>query len=229
MFIELDLRKTNGKEGIKLIGPSLIFVIFYSVIIVISSTTTAYDHISSRLLSPIYIPIIYLLFIVADKIHSWLAKYIPGKLVTVLLAIGILLMMRSPFLNTKYIVEEFIINSGCEYSSSAWRNSETIRYLIQQKQLGSQFTLYSNAPEAVYVLSNIYSRFSPTKTYYNSPQLYINQKQRFKWQNDEKICLIWFDNIKRNFLFSTDELQNDKKITTLAQLNDGKIYIISKK
>jgi len=229
MFIELDLRNTSSKDGIKLIGPSLIFVIFYSVIIIISSTTTAYDNISSRLLSPIYIPIIYTLFLIADKIHQWLAKYLPRKLVTALLAIGILLMMRSPYINTKYIIEEFINNSGCEYSSSEWRNSETIRYLIQQKQLGAQFKLYSNAPEAVYILANIYSRFSPAKTYYNSPQLYINLKQKFMWQNDEKVCLIWFDKIKRNFLFSIDEFQNDKKITTLAQLNDGKIYIISKK
>ena len=229
IFLNLDSIKTNGKESKIVIGPSLIFVIFYSVIIVISSTTTAYDHISSRLLSPIYIPIIYFLFLVADKIHQWLANHLPGILVTALLAIGILLLMRSPYLNTKYIIEEFINNSGCEYSCSTWRNSETIRYLIQQKQLGAQFTLYSNAPEAVYILSNIYSRFSPTKTYYNSPQLYINSKQRFKWQNDEKICLIWFDNIKRNFLFSIEELQKDKKINTFAQLNDGKIYIISKK
>jgi len=229
MFMELDLRKTSGKDGIKLIGPSMIFVIFYSGIIIISSTTTAYDHISNRLLSPIYIPIIYTLFLLADKIHQWLAKYLPRKLVTALLGIGILLMMRSPYINTKYIIEEFINNSGSEYSSSAWRNSETIRYLIEEKQLGMQFTLYSNAPEAVYILANIYSKFSPAKTFYNSPQPYLNSKQRYLWQNDEKVCLIWFDKIKRNFLFSIDELQKDKRITTLAQLNDGKIYIISEK
>jgi len=229
MFMELDLWKTSGKDGIKLVGPSLIFIVFYSVIIIVSSTTTAYDHISDRLLSPIYVPIIYFLILIIDKIHQWLAKYIPRKLVTALLGIVIILTMRSPYKNTKYIIEEFIDHSGCEYSSSQWRNSQIIQYLIQQKQLGKEFTLYSNAPEAVYILANIYSRFSPAKTFYNSPQLYINLKQRYMWQNDGKVCLIWFNKINRNFLFTIDELQKDKRITTLTQLNDGWIYIISEK
>jgi hypothetical protein len=230
MLKELNLRTKSGREGIKLIGPGLIFLVFYSAIIVISSTTTAYDHISNRLLSPIYIPIIYILFVIADKIHYWLAKYFPHILVTVLFGIGIILMMRYPVKNTRYIIEEFMDRSGQEYSSNAWRNSETIQYIVQRKQLEKEYVFYSNAPEAVYILANIKSRFSPAKTFYNSPQLiYSNPKQKDIWQNDEKVCLVWFDKINRNFLFTIDELQKDRKMNTLAHLNDGKIYIFSGK
>lgn len=224
MFLELDLMKTSGKDGIKLIGPSIIFIVFYSAIIVISSTTTAYDYISNRLLCPINVPIIYILFILFDKIHQWLAKYIPRKLVTALFIIGILLMLKYPYRNTKYFIDDFIDQSGYEYSSSQWRNSETIKYIIHQQQLSSDFTLYSNAPEAIYILTNIYSRFSPGKTFYNSPQLYVNQKQRDLWKNDKKVCLIWFDKINRNFLFTVDELRKGKQMTQIVNLNDGKIY-----
>ena len=228
MFLELDLSNTSGKDGIKLIGPSFIFIVLYSAVIVISSTTTAYDYISNRLLCPIYIPIIYILFLLADKIHQWLAKYLPKLFVTALLGIGIILMMKYPYINTKYFINEFIDQSGYEYSCSQWRNSETIRFVAEQKQLCKEYNLYSNAPEAIYILANIYSRFSPTKTFYNSPQLYKNQKQIDMWKNDDKVCLIWFDKIRRNFLFSIDELQKDKKITEEVQLNDGKIFLISK-
>lgn len=230
VFFGLDTAKFSNKEAIELIGPSLIFVLFYSGVIVISSTTTAYDQISDRLLSPIYIPVIFILFFISDKILSWLTKSFHLKLITVLFIIGIVLLIVYPVKKTIHIIEEYIELSGSGYSADSWRKSETIEYLTRHEMLGKSYTLYSNEPEAVYILTNLNTKRSPAKTFYNSPQhfdIYPNQKD--SWLNTENVCLIWFDKTNRSFLFTIDELQKNINMTEVAHLKDGEIYTFSKK
>ncbi len=220
--------KALSKVGINIIGPSLLFVLFYSGILIISSTTTAYDHISDRLLSPIYVPTVFIIFFITDKILSWLKTHYHVKLVMILSVVGIILLLRYPLSNTLFIIDEYIERSGCEYSSKSWRGSATIQYLIRQKKLGKEYTFYSNAPEAVYILANIDARWSPAKTMYNSPlRLNVNSNQMNVWQHEEKVCLVWFDKINREFLLTIDELQKNRYMFEIAQLEDGEIYTFS--
>jgi hypothetical protein len=224
----LGMVKFSNKEAIKLIGPSLIFVLFYSGVIVISSTTTAYDQISHRLLSPIYIPIIFILFFISDKIPSWLKKSFQLKLLTFLFIIGIALLVSYQVTNTKHFIGEYIKLSGWGFSCDSWRESETIAYLTRHELLGKNYTLYSNEPEAVYILTNLTTKRSPAKTFYNSPKhfdIYPNQKDG--WLTGENVCLIWFDKTNRNFLFTLDELQKNINMTEVAHLKDGEIYTFS--
>ena len=222
VFFGLDLAKSSIIEAKKIIGPSLLFVLFYSGVIVISSTTTAYDRISDRLLSPIYIPIIFILFFISDKIFSRLTNSSHLRLTTVLFIIGIILLIRYPVKNTINNIEMYIEQSG-GYICNSWRESETIEYLIRHRLLGKNYTLYSNEPEA-----NLNTKRSPAKTFYNSPQHYdIYPNQKDSWLNGENVCLIWFDKTNRNFLFTIDELQKNINMTEVAHLKDGEIYTFS--
>jgi hypothetical protein len=228
IFFGLDREKSANGKAIKLIGPSLLFVLFYTTAIVISSTTTAYDQISDRLLSPIYIPLIFILFFISDKIFSWLIKAFNPKLMNVLFILGMILLITHPLNNTIHIIEEYNELSGIGYRCDSWRKSETIEYLNQNKFLGKNYTLYSNEPEAVYILTNLETRCSPAKTFYNSAQLYaVNPSQKDAWLNAENVCLIWFDKNDRSYLFTIDELQKSIKMTEVAHLKDGEIYIFS--
>ncbi len=226
----LDPEKSSGREAIKLIGPSLIFVLFYSGIIVVSSTTTAYDQISDRLLSPIYIPIIFILFFISDKILDRLTKFFHRKVLTILFIIGIVLLIRYPAKNTIHSIEGYVELSGWGFNTDLWRESETIEYLTRHEQLGKSYTLYSNEPEAVYLLTNLKTKCSPAKKYYNSPQLFnVDQNQREGWLNGEKVCFIWFDNSSRTYLFTIDELRKNMLMTEVAHLKDGEIYTFTVK
>jgi len=226
----LDRDKSSNRKAIKLIGPSLLFVLFYIGVIVISSTTTAYDQISDRLLSPIYIPVIFILFFISDKILSWLTKFFYLILITFLFIIGIVLLIKYPVKNTIHIIEDYIELSGWGYSSESWRKSETIEYLNQHKLLGKSYTLYSNEPEAVYILTNLETKRSPAETFYNSPQLFNNDpNQKDIWLNAKNVCLIWFDKTNSSYLFTIDELQKNINMTEIAHLKDGKIYTFSGK
>ncbi len=99
-------RPYNFKINYKIV-PSVLFVLFYSSFIIISSTTTAYDRISDRLLSPIYIPAVFILFFSLDKTLSWLSNRFNKFLINALLIICIISLIRFPLHNTLYIIQEF--------------------------------------------------------------------------------------------------------------------------
>jgi len=195
----------------------------------VSSTTTAYDRISDRLLSPIYIPVIFILFFVTDKILSWLSKSFNSIFIIACFAIGLIVLVRYPIKNTVHFIKDYIELSGWGYSCNLWRESETIRYLLKHRLLGQSYTLYSNEPAAVYILANLETKCSPAKTFYNSPQLFnIDSNPKDCWLNEKRVCLIWFDKANRNFLFPIDELQKKVNMIKIAHLEDGEIYIFMK-
>ncbi|MHB1688693.1 MAG: glycosyltransferase family 39 protein [Ignavibacteriaceae bacterium] len=227
---------TPSEDSQKQVIPSLIFALFYSGFILISSTTTAYDHIDNRLLSPIYIPSIFVLFFICDKIltcpffGNWLTKYFFPKLATILFAAGIIMLMIFAVKNTKYIIKDFIEQSGWEYNSKLWRENTTIQYLNEHDSLKKEYKIYSNAPEAVYILANIEAKWSPAKTMYNSPQL-LNTNTSFNGDSlsNSMVCLVWFTSINRNFLFTIDELEKSTNMVKVVKLKDGEIFLVTKK
>jgi len=95
--------------------------------------------------------------------------------------------------------------------------------------LSSNYTLYSNEPGAVYLLTNLKTKHSPAKTFYNSQEVYhVNSKQRNFWLPTDNVCLVWFKSTNRRFLFSINELKKKFKMSEVAALRDGAIYTFSK-
>jgi hypothetical protein len=222
-------RKEKTWVVLKEIYPCFIFILLYTGIILISSTTTAYDHIGDRLLSPIYIPVFFILFIICDKILKWLSKYFNRKLITIFFAAGIFFWMIYPLGKTVYIINDYMKLSGFGYNSRYWGNSETIKFLIDHKELKNDYTFYSNIPEGLYFLADIEARWSPAKTLYNSPEL-VNAGSNFReiLKGKDKVCLVWFDKNDRQFLYPIDELQKSTNMIKVARFKDGTIYIITK-
>jgi hypothetical protein len=228
MFFDLNRIKSSFAKSFLIIGPSLIFIILYAGVIIVSSTTTAYDRISDRLLSPVYIPVILISFFIIDKMRSRLILNSPPGLITGMIAVCILLMMRYPVTNTLNILEEYNVLSGLGYNCGIWKESETIEYLNKHIQLGKKYSIYSNEPEAVYILTNLRTTRSPAKNFYNSPKLFDKTFDHINgWQNGEDVCLIWFEKTDRSFLFTIAELQKKINMTQVARLNDGEIFTFS--
>ncbi|MHB8854676.1 MAG: ArnT family glycosyltransferase [Ignavibacteriaceae bacterium] len=228
--IVLSNKWKKDEVRLKQIGPSLIFILFYSGIIVISSTTTAYDKIANRLLSPIFVPSFFIMFLILDNILEWISKYFHQRFILILFLIGIIAWMKYPVTRTIYNIEDYIGQAGWEYSSKAWRDNTVIRFLNSHKQFESGYSFYSNVPEAVYILANKEVKWSPPKTMYNSPELIkTNPDLRSIWQGKNEAYLVWFNNINRNFLFTIDELKKSSNMVKIAQLKDGEIYKIVKK
>lgn len=143
----------------------------------------------------------------------------------------IVLWMIYPLGKTVYLVKDYIKNSGWGYSSDKWNSSETIKYLVAQKDKEmNNSVVYSNSPEVVYLFTNIIARWSPCKTMYNSPEI-INNTSSIKrfWQQDSNVKLVWFNNVSHKFLFTLDELKQSTKIVKIHQFSDGEIFTVRDK
>lgn len=222
--------KDFAAEAFRLIGPGLLFTVLYSGTIIITSTTTAYDKISDRLLSPIFIPLLLIFLFAADRMLVWFKKYFDHQGSAILFGLLFIIFIRYPAKNTIHFMDDYIKMSGWGYNCNAWQKSETIDYLLRGGHMGKISALYSNEPEAVYIFTNSKTSRSPLKTFYNSSQLYnIKQDEEYAWHNSANVYLVWFNKTDRNFLFSIEELKNNVKMTEVEHLEDGEIYLISKK
>ena len=223
------------KDELKLFktSPLILFIILYSGIIVISSSTTAYDKIADRLLSPVYVPLILTISLFIDKAQKWLSRYLNRRLLSGIIYTAIVAWMQYPTMNSYYKIKNYAEQSGWEYSSKEWKDNPVISYLNKKKDFETGYLFYSNVPEAVYILANKSAKWSPAKTYYNSPQM-VRSDSRGRIIKDskdskDKVCLIWFNNSSRNFLFSINELRESINMVKIAQLQDGAIYTLWKK
>jgi len=225
IYILINRRKQKT-ISVKPIGSSLFFIILYSGIIIISSTTTAFDKIDNRLLSPIYVPLIFVFFFLNDIILTFLSKRFDHKPVIGLYLILMAFLIKYPINRTDYYINDYIENYGWEYGSKKWKNNSVIDYLNNSECYDKGYSIFSNAPEAVYILANMETRWSLQKTMYNSPRLLIPQ---IIWYKEDKAILVWFNNLDRKFLFNINELKEKITMVKIAELKDGDIYGIAKK
>lgn len=229
IFAVLSLKGSwqSVKVSLRQISPTILLAIDYTAFLVISSTTTAYDQIGDRLLSPVFVPLTLLLLILAQAIVEPYRRHFSKKVVNSFLIIGIAIWLVYPIRAT-ILKAVNLTQSGQGYSNKAWRDSETIQYLLQHRTLESECTFYTNGPDAAYILAHFAAKMSPG---YNSPET-VNGISRLRgsWPEESKACLVWFDRIdRRKYLFTIDELQTVANINLIARLDDGAIYSITRK
>jgi hypothetical protein len=141
---------------------------------------------------------------------------------------SIVMLMLYPLKSSIHIIDVYNKLSGWGYSCTDWKKSETIKYIEEEISSKNNYTYYSNEAGAVYILTNLKTLRSPSKSFSETTQsFYFDSKQKKKWRNTENICLIWFDASKREHLFSIRELNKTVKMKELVHLKDATIYIIN--
>ena len=209
------------------IGPIVLFAILYSAFIIISSTTTAYDKIANRLLSPVFVPVTLLLLVFIDYIFLWLKKFPYQKLISFLFLIAIIYWLKYPLMESVYHIKEYSKHSGLVFGREIWKDNSIINYLNNNNKLVSGYSFFSNVPEVVYLYAGRETKWSPAKTFYNSPQLLDStHSSKNIWYGNSKICLVWFNNINRNFLYSLDDLKKSAGMQKVFQSKEGDIFIL---
>ena len=212
------------------IGPLLLFTIAYVGFLGISSTTTAYDQIGNRLLSPVFVSITLLLLFLASKILTSLTEqWLSQKHVNILLTAAIAMWLIHPARGTISSITN-TMSQGQGYSSESWRNNQTIEHLLQNRTLESKCVIYSNAPDAVYILANLTAKMIPMRTGYHSTEV-VNDisNLRGSWPEEGSACLVWFSRKNRKHLFTVDELQTIANVQQIIHLKDGAVYSVTRK
>jgi hypothetical protein len=204
-----------------------LLIAVYVSFLVISSTMTATDSIGNRLLSPIVVPVYLLGLIFMEKLFEPLRPLFSRKLAILLLATGVIVFFAIPFNGITGKITNHL-NQGYVYSNTTWGNSETIRYLLMHQSLASGGVVYSNQPEALYILTNFGVRLSPRKNYFNSTQATNDLSTFIASLQPNGNYLVWF-NGSLNYLYTPEELKSFVVLEQKAKLRDGIIYFVSKK
>jgi len=197
------------------------FSVTYTAFIVWTSTTTAYDHINDRLLSPLY-PSLLILLAALLKPESWRNQLVRN------LALGVfcLLCVVAPLRTTYSQVNRKAAQGAGGYNSRNWQESELVGYFRQNGQ--PKEIVFSNSPDALYILADVTAKMSPAKLNYNSNKGtgVTNENMFTEYPSLDGAILVWFKPNWRNYLFTLDDLDTMCDLEEIATFSDGSIWRI---
>ncbi|HEY6913393.1 MAG TPA: hypothetical protein VI413_01865 [Paludibacter sp.] len=195
------------------------FFIVYVLFIVISSTLSRYETINNRLLSPAFIP---LLWISTCQIPKWRKQVTHKQLSWIFFAItlGIAFVIIGSYIITNREKLFYVRVSGIHgYNEDAWRNSRIVSYLQHHNEyFDKDSTIYSNHSQAVYFLTNHLVSTLPERVYKEDVK---------EFKAESPIVLIWFYNDPNPDLLTLKEIHKYKKIKLVKSFSDGAIFILT--
>lgn len=189
------------------------FFVVYASFILAVSTISRFEDLSSRLLSPMYIP---LLLVSSSWMVTALHRSIRIKKMVLLI---VFLAFYSGFQYNQYHLNaeawEGIKDAGMPgYSEDPWVQSPTMAFIKKNK---SDFTgpVYANANDAVYFLTGTHALPLPHKEIQSEINVFL-QKPSFR--------LVWLYDGTNNDLVGLDFIKQHWKLISVETMEDGEVY-----
>lgn len=192
------------------------FFVVYALFIITIASISRFESLSSRLLSPMYIP---LLLICSGWIVPVLQRSTYQKKIALLLAV-VLFYTGFQFNQYKLNSEawEGIKDAGIPgYTEDSWAQSPTIEFINKNKNSFVQ-PVYSDANDAVYFLTGLHALPLPHKEITKEIDAFLQHSSFY---------LIWLTDGENTDLINLDFIKQHKKPVSMQQLNDGAIYFFS--
>ena len=137
-------------------------------------------------------------------------------------------MLIYPFHYTFSTIYEHRSN-GTFYTSKSWQQSETIQFLLSDRVIDSGCIIYSNGVDVIYLLTNMDVKQIPASSRSAKVIADLSSLEN-SWPQEDKACIVWFNQIPwRTYLYTPAELTSITTLEDVIQLDDGAIYIVSKK
>jgi len=216
-------QKECGHEGLARLSMLLaIFVGMYGLmLIIVISFFDAYMPIDDRYLSPVYVPTLVLVLCLSSYFFSALvkARAVHISLVVFSLALsGLYLAQAISWLTLDY-------KNGIGYSSRSWKQSKLI---AQVKALDPKTPIFTNAPDAVYLLTGLPAYMIPRKVDPATKKANGDFSSQLAAVRDQLVerkgVVVYFQSIIwRWYLPSEDELKEKLSLQAIAQEGDGSI------
>lgn len=185
---------------------------------VASASITAVDAFDDRLLSPFYVPLTILAFVLLDWwAESWNRFRVAALAGLWLLAVPMIDVVRQT-------VTARQVGAG-GYAHRDWQESEVMRHLRGQALTAP---LWTNAPAAVwFLLDGKEARLSPRHHAYRSPDTSTNDIANLgAVLEDGPVTLAWFDQRAEPYFLRPDEIAQLFEVQTLFTSQDGEILAI---
>jgi hypothetical protein len=193
--------------------------LIYCGFMLFTYSITRYEQFTSRLLSPVYIPLIWML---SYRIPGFLSQ--TSYRMKWLIGIPVFLL-AALFLNIQLATDwEFfdgVKDAGIPgYREDPFTQSEIVQYLEKNKGgFHPGFPLYSNAGDAVYFTTGLPALQLP---FLDFP----DKVNRYYAGNDhhQPEYLIWFQNEENLQMPALDSILKHKNLVLVKQLADGSVY-----
>ncbi len=180
---------------------------------------TRYEQFTSRLLSPVYIP---LLWILSCRIPGFLSQ--TSYRLKWIIGIPVFLF-AAWFLNVQLASDwEFydgVKDAGIPgYREDPFTNSEIVQFLKTNKSVfDPRFPVYSNAGDAVYFVNGLPALQLPFLDFPDKVKRYYAGSDHYRPE-----YLVWFQNEENLQMPALDTILRHKELVLLKQFPDGAIY-----
>jgi len=198
-------RIEGERPGLRFItlAPHSVFLFCYIGFMVVVASVVHFDPLNDRLLSPAY-PVILIGVLLAGACLRQESRNAPAPGRRIALAVFVVCGVTA--LAASFMAVRETTVGG--YASDSWQKSPTALWLLEHPLEGK---VYSNAPDALYVLSSHPAMTSPSRD--SSKSL-------------EDGWLVWFDKKDRSYLVTEEELLDRYALTKEREFADGRVYRI---
>ncbi len=203
-----------GGRSLVPVWSAAIFVLVYTGFIAFTGAGLSWDP-EQRHMSPVYVFIMLLVFIGMEDAFRLLIKGLGHR--ALLQASSLVLMalwLLHPLDDASEAIKHALRDGAGEYSTGAWRQSAIMQWLRTNPPQGS---IYSNAPDAIYLLTGTAAR--------ETPHWYIDTTQFAEGMiSSQSNYVVWSHNLRRDYLYDLRELASRWRLEPVAALPDGEVY-----
>ncbi|MBS1526477.1 MAG: hypothetical protein JST19_12555 [Bacteroidetes bacterium] len=205
-------KRINSYENIV-----IAFAVVYGAFIIISASISRYEQINSRLLSPMFIPLLI-------SCTSWMPDVTrsihPKGWKYAVAGVGIVAMLLFEYSTVLVDYQRWDDESDYGvpgYSDDSWNKSEFAPYLKKHKDLFKpDVPIYSDANEAVWLCTGLNSQLVPHRYF---------QKDVDKFYAQKKFYVIWFDSLYNKELISIRDIAAHRQLKVIGGAKEGKVYL----
>jgi hypothetical protein len=191
------------------------FTLLYGLFIVISSSISRYERINTRLLAPIFIPML----LTCTYWAIAFVRMIRPRWKYIIVTVFVFLMLGFSYQELSADMQRYDDENDYGvpgYSDDSWNTSPFAAYLKKNEKIFKPgVPIYSDANEALYFLSGTYAKLLPHRYFKSDIQRFYTVKRFY---------LVWFPSMDNPELISLKDIEKAKHLTLLTQFKDGAIY-----
>lgn len=209
--------KTGQESSCSHIATS--FFLVYLLFMIASASTSRFEELNSRLLSPLFIPFIW---IGGSVITAFIQKTKAVLLKRILITIAAIVFIAFQYQQIAFDLETWdgVKDAGVPgYTEDEWKYSTTVQYVENSPFLFQNGnTIYSNAYDAIYFFTGKHTMPLPHKDFTNEIASFIHNPRCY---------VIWFNNGENPDLVDLRFITGVKKMNLFKQFSDGAIYVLN--
>ncbi len=210
-----------SRQNIGPVLPAALFVVFYCAYMVYTASSVAFDRINDRLMCPVYIPLIFLMFYMLDNIPILFYRYLKNRVLNYALLVLAALWLVYPACGVYRNVERGLLYGIGMKAETGWTQSELMKELPVYAKRGA---IYTNFAERTYAHAGIFSEYVPRK---GSLPEYGLEAFLKKIDKGGDAYLAWFEREGMlQTLLTPGELEEYLILEPVFKADDGVLYRI---